>query len=181
MTEHSSVPPGQDRPVGSVAEETARLVDAFAAWSTTRQSAPMGEQRPAGQRRGADGPGADWPGEQRPGHEQPEEWPGDAAPAGDGGPRCEACGAQTGVGRAQSCGVCPVCQGITWLRTVHPETLDRLADLASVLTDTLREVARQGRGAAAGPQDETPGGAPRGGASVQHIPVEDDDEKRTTQ
>jgi hypothetical protein len=34
-----------------------------------------------------------------------------------------------------------VCQLLRVVRTVQPETLDRLADLAAAVTDTLRDVA----------------------------------------
>ena len=168
MTDESTGPEHAASPVGSVAEEAARLVEAFAAWSGTHAAADRA-------REGDEEPYAD------PAH------PGGSAQAQDApdgtgeGRLCPTCGAQAGVGRAASCGVCPVCQGIAWLRTVRPETLDRLADLAGALTDTLREVARE---AARGrPQDGTRGDAHRPGASVQDIPVADDDiiEKRAGQ
>ena len=96
------------------------------------------------------------------------------------------------MGRAVSCQVCPICQGIALLRTVRPETVDRLADLAGAVAATLRDVAAQsGRRARAGdPADggrprsgrAGPGdrnrldrGAPRGPATVQDIPVDDGD------
>jgi len=151
MTDQSTGREQAAPPVGSVAEEAARLVEAFAAWSGTHAAADRAR--------------AD-----------------DGAPEGSGqGRQCPTCGAQAGVGQAASCGVCPVCQGIAWLRTVRPETLDRLADLAGALTDTLREVAREvARGR---PQGGTAGGAHHPGASVQDIPVADDDiiEKRAGQ
>lgn len=171
MTDESTRGEHTAPPVGSVAEEAARLVEAFAAWSGTHAAADRG-------REGDDEPYAD---RARPGDPDGSA-EGRDAPDGTGEERlCPTCGAQAGVGRAASCGVCPVCQGIAWLRTVRPETLDRLADLAGALTDTLREVARE---AARGrPQDGTTGGAHHPGASVQDIPVADDDiiEKRAGQ
>ncbi|MGN6636443.1 MAG: hypothetical protein ACTHJ6_13440 [Oryzihumus sp.] len=171
MTDQST---GRDEaapPVGSVAEEAARLVEAFAAWSGTHAAADRA-------REGDDEPSAERP---RPGDASGSAQ-GHDAPEGSGqGRQCPTCGAQAGVGQAASCGVCPVCQGIAWLRTVRPETLDRLADLAGALTDTLREVAREvARGR---PQGGTAGGAHHPGASVQDIPVADDDiiEKRAGQ
>ena len=156
---------------GSVAEEAARLVEAFASWSTARRPGvddDSGYAGRSGPRAGADreAPGRD-----------------DAHRAPDDGPTCEACGARTGVGRAESCGICPLCQGIAWLRSVHPETLDRLADLAATVTEMLRDVATQSRARDPRPEDGTTGGTQHRGASVQHIPVEDDDttEKRTGQ
>ncbi|GAA1234504.1 hypothetical protein [Oryzihumus leptocrescens] len=174
MTDQSTGREQAAPPVGSVAEEAARLVEAFAAWSGRHAAAP----RAAGED------------DDEPGDDEPYAGRGDAsgsaegedAPEGSGeGRQCPTCGAQAGVGKAASCGVCPVCQGIAWLRTVRPETLDRLADLAGALTDTLREVARE---AAHGrPQGGTTGGAQHPGASVQDIPVADDDiiEKRAGQ
>lgn len=162
MTDQSTGPEQAAPPVGSVAEEAARLVEAFAAWSGTHAAADRAREDDdepyAGHARPGDPGGSDQ---------------GPDAPEGTGeGQQCPTCGAQAGVGRAASCGVCPVCQGIAWLRTLRPETLDRLADLAGALTDTLREVARE---AARGrPQGGTTGGAHHAGASVQDIPVEDD-------
>jgi hypothetical protein len=159
MTEHSSAPP----PVGTVAEEAARLIDAFAAWSASP----------------TDGPG------RRDGEDRRYAGPEESAGTGSegegpaGGHRCASCGAETGVGRAVTCEVCPVCQGIALLRSVRPETLDRLADLAAAVTATLRDVAAQGaRGPGRGPQDAAGARAGRGGATVQDIPVEDGDHAR---
>ena len=175
MTDQSSGREQAAPPVGSVAEEAARLVEAFAAWSGTHAAA---DRAPADDGPDDDEPYADRPGEgDRPGGARGE----DAADRAGEGRLCPTCGAQAGVGKAASCGVCPVCQGIAWLRTVRPETLDRLADLAGALTDTLREVAREA--ARARPQGGTTGGAHHPGASVQDIPVADDDiiEKRAGQ
>ena len=154
---------------GSVAEEAARLVEAFASWSTARGPGVEDDTRYAG-RAGAAREGA-------PGRDD------DAHGAPDDGPTCAACGARTGVGRAESCGICPLCQGIAWLRSVHPETLDRLADLAATVTETLRDIATQSRARDPRPEAGTTGGTQHRSASVQHIPVEDDDttEKRTGQ
>ena len=172
MTEQTPAPEGAR--IGTVAEETARLVEAFAVWSTTQRSA-----RAAGdQDEDRDGHGsASHEGESPRGYAGRPGAPGPSVPVGgEAGPRCESCGAENGVGRAASCGVCPLCQGISWLRTVHPETLERIADVAGMLTETLREVARQARPAPRGPEDETSDPTPGRGASVQHIPVEDDED-----
>ncbi|MGZ4635369.1 hypothetical protein [Oryzihumus sp.] len=176
MTDPSTGREQAAHPVGSVAEEAARLVEAFAAWSGTHAAAG----RAAGE---DDEPGDDEPyaGRVRRGDASGSAQGEGAADAAGEGRQCPTCGAQAGVGKAASCGVCPICQGIAWLRTVRPETLDRLADLAGALTDTLREVARD---AARGrPQGGTTGGAHHAGASVQDIPVADDDiiEKRAGQ
>lgn len=85
---------------GSVAEETARLLEAL-----------MGVQAdPAGAAR--------------------------EAPEATAGEHTHTPGAAEDV-----CRLCPVCQLLRVARSVSPQTLDRLADLASAVTETLREVA----------------------------------------
>ena len=144
----------QERPpVGSVAEEAARLLDAVQGW--------------AGSHGYAGGP-------------QPEGSPPDDSPpddtADDAAHRCPTCGAQVGAGLAVVCQLCPVCQGIGLLRSVRPETVDRLADLAGALAATLREVAANRRATASRDDAEggTGGGSKAGAGRVQDIPVEDD-------
>src|SRR3954468_14800512 len=141
---------------GTVADETARLVEALGVWATsvsptsgTSAPAPSRTSAPAASRTSARAGSASTP--QAPGAptaatpQTPPETSDDHAPddtgARDGAapeqePRSEAsygvgrcghCGAETGVGRAVSCQVCPICQGIALLRTVRPETVDRLA------------------------------------------------------
>ncbi|HEX5428510.1 MAG TPA: hypothetical protein VFX00_09300 [Pedococcus sp.] len=141
----------QERPpVGSVAEEAARLLDAVQGW--------------AGSHGYAGGPEPD----DNPPHDSTPSDPPGGAPH-----RCPTCGAQDGAGQAVVCQLCPVCQGIGLLRSVRPETVDRLADLAGALAATLREVAADRRATAptgSGAEDGAQGGAGR----VQDIPVEDD-------
>ena len=192
---------------GTVADETARLVEALGVWATSVSStsgtaagaAPDGRRPHRRRHRARPEPGAAGParghgrrppgrhrdaGRCRPAQEPQSETPYDAG-------RCGHCGAGTGVGQALSCQVCPICQGIALLRTVRPETVDRLADLAGAVAATLREVAAHVRtgahepaGAAdgsgagrAGRRRQEPGGpgAPRGPATVQDIPVDDGD------
>jgi hypothetical protein len=78
---------------------------------------------------------------------------------------CEHCGAENGAGRAIVCGLCPVCQGIALLRSVRPETVDRLADLAGVLAGTLRDLADHRRAAAGSTGAPGTGGANAGAHS----------------
>src|SRR5689334_21218245 len=118
------------RRVGTVAEEAARLVDAYASWSESARQSPDGPAE-EGESQYAGSPGA----------AGCTGSPGSAA----GDQRCAACGAETGAGRAVTCGVCPLCQGLALLRAVRPETVDRLADLAAAVTATLRDVAAQTR------------------------------------
>ena len=142
--------PDQERPpVGSVAEEAARLLDAVQGW--------------AGSHGYAGGP-------------EPEDRSPDDGPPNDtadgAAHRCPTCGAQDGAGQAVVCQLCPVCQGIRLLRSVRPETVDRLADLAGALAATLREVAASGRATAS--RDGAGGGTEGRAGRVQDIPVEDD-------
>ena len=152
---------GQGRePVGSVAEETARLVEALGGWagglrSPAPASAPDGADT-SGPGRSADGGGP----------------PRSGANAEEAGTRhtvrCEHCGVASRAGEALACQLCPLCQGIALLRTVRPETVERLADLAAALSGALRDIA-------ADRFAEPPAPPPRG-QRVQDISVDDEDE-----
>ena len=67
------------------------------------------------------------------------------------------------------CHLCPVCQLLRVVRTVRPETVDRLADLAAAVTETLRDVAatRWRESGASPPRRPRP--------EVEDIAVEDSD------
>jgi hypothetical protein len=137
-----------ERPaVGTVAEEAARLLDALGGWAASGRTGYAAE-----------------PGEES----QPR--PGAAEHAG----RCDSCGAENGMGQAVTCQLCPVCQGIGLLRSVRPETVDRLADLAGALAATLRDLAGQRRAADGPAPTRSPGQGSRG--RVQDITVHDEDE-----
>ncbi len=161
----------QRPPVGSVAEEAARLLDALGGWASTAAYAAH-EGHPA-----HDGsPGGD-PEENRPtGDDEGQPVGADSTSTGPTATgatgRCEHCGAANGVGQAASCQLCPVCQGIGLLRSVRPETVDRLADLAGAVAATLRDLATQRRG---GPgQRDEPSGRTRT-SRVQDIRIEDEE------
>jgi hypothetical protein len=147
--------------VGTVAEEAARLLDALGGWATASASGTSGTDTPGTRSHGSDRTGAS----------------GASAAAGSEPGPCPHCGAQDGAGQAVVCRLCPVCQGINLLRSVRPETVDRLADLAGAVASTLRDLADQRREATAPPQPQ-PGAAARGrhGSRVQDIPVVDDAE-----
>ncbi|WP_270889117.1 hypothetical protein [Pedococcus sp. 5OH_020] len=135
----------QDRsPVGSVAEEAARLVDALGEWAQSAGSDRYAESPVAGKDHAA-------------------------------GPRCAHCGAKAGLGRPVVCELCPVCQGIGVLRSIRPETVDRLADLAGAVTTALRDLAARRREPARAGADPGPRHGGRGGG-VDDIPIEDEDE-----
>ena len=117
--------PERDRPaagsVGSVAEETARLLDALLAGTSGAGEAS----------------GRAYASSQAPAPEPAAEPPAEP---------CPTCGHVPGAGHATAqdgevCHLCPVCQLLRVVRTVRPETLDRMADLAAAVTDTLRDVA----------------------------------------
>lgn len=156
----------QTRPVnGTVAEEAARLIEAMASMAgvgavpRTDPSTYDGGPPPAAGSPGE--PGAAGASDDR--HEHSDS-------------TCSACGGEGG-GTPVACRLCPLCQGIALLRSVRPETVDRLADLASAVATTLRDVATQSRASgpssANGPASGGPSG--RGRATVQDIRVDDED------
>jgi hypothetical protein len=104
--------------------------------------------------------------------------------AGDkpSGGACSQCGAERedrpGDGIPSNCKLCPLCRGIGLLRSVKPETVDLLADLAMSVAAGLREVAMWSRASdPASAAKSTPGGpTDPDRAPVQDIPVDDDSE-----
>ena len=147
-----------ERPaVGTVAEEAARLLDALGGWAASAQSGYAA--RPA---HAAAAPGGD---DSAAHHTEADD-------SSSTGSRCESCGAENGVGQAVACQLCPVCQGIGLLRSVRPETVDRLADLAGALAATLKDIAGQRRAAAGA---TAPRSTPAPSTRVQDIVVDDED------
>ena len=151
---------------GTVAEEAARLIEAIASMARSN-TVPSQDRSPddggPARRSGTSGP----PGAS--GCSDNRDDPSDGA--------CSACGGERDA-TPVACKLCPLCQGIAFLRSVRPETVDRLADLASAVAGSLRDVATQSRASgqtsAAGPASgRRPGG---GGAPVQDIRVDDEDE-----
>lgn len=142
----------QDGPaVGSVAEEAARLLEALGGWASTAQDTYAA--KPASGRGAPPAPG----------------------PTAGSESRCDACGAEDGMGQAVTCQLCPVCQGISLLRAVRPETVDRLADLAGAAAQALRDIASARRASA--PSDSSAGSsAPGRSGQVQDIPIADEDD-----
>lgn len=137
-------------PVGTVAEEAARLVQSLRGWAGAGSEAGTGGDT----RTGSDtGTGAD--------------------AAADG---C-ACSCHR-TGEAATCRLCPVCRGIALLRAVRPETLERVADVATMAAAALHDLAEQRRGdrdapgdaqqAAPGAASEAaPGAAPEGASEEE--------------
>lgn len=172
-----------ERPaVGTVAEEAARLLDALGGWAASAQTGYAARPAHAATSPGADGAGspggageadeADEADEAEGGADGIGTDSGTSGGAGSTTPRCSSCGAENGVGQAVACQLCPVCQGIGLLRSVRPETVDRLADLAGALAATLRDIAGQRRAdaATAAPRKPQPHSS-----RVQDIAVEDED------
>lgn len=86
------------------------------------------------------------------------------APGGDTTPGC-ICGGGTrtgwsAVGESASCRVCPLCQGISLLRSVRPETIERFADLVGTVATTLHDLADSRRGATVPDGTADPGARP---------------------
>lgn len=80
---------------------------------------------------------------------------------------CEHCASAQAGAQEPVCHLCPVCRLLTLVRAVRPETVDRLADLASAVTDSLRELAAARRADQGQTSQARPGGTASGdGATV---------------
>lgn len=185
-------------PIGTVAQEAARLIEDMATMarlSHSRASAPSryaggpaGESAPMG----APGKASSAPDRQAQ-QSQAQQSQAREKQAQDGGPHdsgttdegsagaCSQCGAERneafGVGAA-NCRLCPLCRGIGLLRSVRPETVDLLADLAMSVAAGLREVALWSRASdPAAAAKSAPASSPESDrAPVQDIPVDDEGE-----
>ncbi|NMM23122.1 MAG: hypothetical protein HHJ11_06440, partial [Phycicoccus sp.] len=167
-------------------EEAARLISAFAAMASPTIAATT-SQDPGPY---AGGPAHDpasqdpehvWPPEDafRPDDARPGQASSEGAPTGDPDPGappvCSACGGVNG-GTPVACKLCPFCQGIALLRSVRPETVDRLADFASAVAATLRDMGTQSRSSGPRSGSESGPGMPSDEPMVQDIRVDDGDE-----
>jgi hypothetical protein len=179
--------------IGTVAQEAARLIEDMATMArrnhsgehTSRYAGEPAEEpfSPRPQDRAAepqdqetqDGAarGREWEGPDREGSRATDK-PSEGA--------CSQCGAQPGDTRGgdipSSCQLCPLCRGIGLLRSVRPETVDLLADLAMSVAAALRDLALWSRASEpAPPATSSPGGSPDPDrAPVQDIPVDDESE-----
>lgn len=135
--------------VGSVAQETARLLDALMG---SVGEVMVGE---------APSPGAMQ-------DEPPCPTCGHASERGGDAPTRHTGSGLSGEGDV--CQLCPVCQLLRVVRAVRPETLDRLADLAGAVTEALRDAAAaRWQNSAGSPFSE----ARPSGPTVEDIPVAD--------
>ena len=170
--------------IGTVAQEAARLIEEMA--TMARLSYPAGDATSRSAGAPATGPaGAEPP---HPAGPAASETPDDSQTRpGPTAHTCSECGAERGdlPGGAsptddlpQSCRLCPLCRGIALLRSVRPETVDLLADLAVSVATSLREIAMRSRASEPPSSARPASGAPQeaGRAPVQDIPVDDESE-----
>ncbi len=177
--------------VGTVAQEAARLIEDMATmarstYSRVDEPSPYAGE-PAPEPGSGDAPDAQ-PGPQSGAREArareararrtADQTDGDHRAAGKASTGvCSVCGAGSDDTPA-SCKICPLCRGIALLRSVRPETVDLLADLALSVAAGLRDVASRSR-ASTPPSPSKPGsGGPADGdrTSVQDIHVDDESE-----
>ena len=176
--------------IGTVAQEAARLIEDMAAMarSGTSQRSDLGPHagEPAQGSASPDRPDASdaaGAGGEAGDHESGKHQAGEHT-TGDHGARdepsagvCSQCGAEVD-GIPASCRICPLCRGIALLRSVRPETVDLLADLAMSLAASLRDVAMRSRASDQASSARTASGGPADGdrAPVQDIQVDDESE-----
>ncbi len=114
-----------DEQVGSVADEAGRLLESLR--RTAAESAARGSA-------GDDGPDA----------AGPAPAPGSASTSGpaDGGmPGAASAAGPDGSGHDPFCTWCPLCRGAAVVRSLSPETLAKLADLATLAATVLTDLA----------------------------------------
>ena len=178
MTEHSP------SSIGTVAQEAARLIEDMATMARTSYS---GDNDP--------GPSAGWTSQENARPDAPHSAPptGDGQAGGSEAPdepvegACSMCGAPrhdtadeetAGEDTPANCKICPLCRGIALLRTVRPETVDMLADLAMSVAGSLRDMAMWSRASETGSSPKASSAAPHEAhrAPVQDIFVDDEGE-----
>ncbi|MEO8517571.1 MAG: hypothetical protein ABI438_00210 [Dermatophilaceae bacterium] len=152
---------------GTVAQEAARLIETLTLMARSTADWGLGTN--------ADGPTRDSAPDAHddaPDHDHRDD-KGDEPSEGV----CSACGGER-ESTPVACKLCPLCQGIAFIRSVRPETVDRLADLASVVASSLRDLAAQSRGSAPGSGEGPASGSGSGSgrAPVQDIHVDDEDQ-----
>ena len=169
--------------IGTVAEEAARLISAVAAMAHSTTTAYDPSPYAGGPAQDPASPDPKHPSPLddvvRPDDAPPEQASSVGAPTDDPNPGappvCSACGG-VNDGTPVACKLCPLCQGIALLRSVRPETVDRLADFASAVAATLRDMATQSRTSGPGSGTGSGPGMPSDGPMVQDIRVDDGDE-----
>ncbi len=105
--------PQASEPIGSVAQEAARLIGMFAGHLSAEQIA-------AAAARAA----------------------GSAGGSGSAEQACQSCGHDPGASQTSAvCRACPVCRVLAVVRAISPEAMDRVADVVDLLSDGLRAYA----------------------------------------
>ena len=157
-----------DEQVGSVADEAARLLESLRRSAADAQAA-------AGTSAGTDGgqatgsTGADTPtGGTASGSAEDSTDPATPAGLGDG--------PEGGAAHDPFCAWCPLCRGAAVVRSLSPETLTRLADLAGVAASVLADLASARSTTAPDDPDATATADPRPTAASRPIPVRDADD-----
>jgi hypothetical protein len=132
--------PRADRPPGTVAHEAALLLDLLAGRGHDAASSGMPSGMPSGRPSGMPpGTGAG---------DGPQDGHG---PGHDGVHECT-CGGR----EPAACRVCPVCQLISFVQQVNPETIERVADLVGFAATALHDLATAQRERAAPPSPTAP-------------------------
>jgi hypothetical protein len=130
--------------VGTVAEETARLVELLSGYAAV-----------AGSRaRSADGrpPAGDADASAAPGSGPDDSFAGSTTGAGPDDSFAGSTGSSTGSAAECTCGgpaacrICPVCQLIAFVQRIDPEAVDRLAEVVELAATGLRDLATAQRG-----------------------------------
>ena len=140
----NGTPPATDRPPSTVAEEAALLVDLLSrrGWGagSGMPSASSHAHRAAGDgSHGHDGAGDEANDPDAPGHDASGATSGarpGGIPLGQQGPECT-CGGR----EPAACRVCPVCQLISFVQQVNPDTIERVADFVGFAATALRDLA----------------------------------------
>ena len=144
----NGTPPTTDQPPSTVAEEAALLVDLLSrrGWGAgtgmPSASSHAHAHRAAGDgSHGHDGAGDEANDPDAPGHDASGATSGarpGGIPLGDGrqGPECT-CGGR----EPAACRVCPVCQLISFVQQVNPDTIERVADFVGFAATALRDLA----------------------------------------
>ena len=154
-----------DEQVGTVADEAARLLESLRRSAAEAQAA-------AGSSAGTDGGAA------------PSASGADTTTSGTASAATEDASAPPGHGAAPEgdaahdpfCAWCPLCRGAAVVRSLSPETLTRLADLAVVAASVLTDLAGA-RATTAGADTDAPAAAGRRpSAASRPIPVRDADD-----
>jgi hypothetical protein len=132
-----------DQPARTVAEEAALLVDLLSrrGWGAGARMPSASPQTPADAAAGGAASASDAHDHAHDGRTGDGAGPG-RIPLGDGrqGPECT-CGGR----EPAACRMCPVCQLISFVQQVNPDTIERVADFVGFAATALRDLATSQR------------------------------------